>query len=61
MERDTDTDLFRALMCAPDRSNWCDDLERLLTPPAWHQQAACRGVGAKTFFPERRRALNPRV
>ncbi len=57
MERDITTDLFRALMCAPDRSDWCDDLERLLTPPAWHKHAACRGVGAKVFFPDRGESL----
>lgn len=30
-----------------------DELLALLRPPAWHTDAACRGVGAATFFPER--------
>ena len=28
-------------------------LETLLERPAWQEHAACRGVGASTFFPER--------
>lgn len=27
------------------------DLEQLLRRPAWHAQAACRGMGTRMFFP----------
>jgi WhiB family redox-sensing transcriptional regulator len=28
-------------------------LDSLLHPPAWHSRAACRGMGADVFFPEK--------
>lgn len=27
------------------------DLEQLLRRPAWHERAACRGMGTRMFFP----------
>jgi WhiB family transcriptional regulator, redox-sensing transcriptional regulator len=47
-----------------------DDLDRLMLPgeqggglllarPEWHRRAACRGVGADAFYPERYRDLQP--
>jgi WhiB family redox-sensing transcriptional regulator len=34
-------------------------LERLLTRPAWHARAACRGVGPGPFYVERGVSLEP--
>jgi WhiB family redox-sensing transcriptional regulator len=30
-----------------------DDLRELFVRPAWHAQAACAGMGAELFFPEK--------
>ena len=35
------------------RSPLDDDLRQLFVRPAWHAQAACAGMGAELFFPER--------
>jgi WhiB family redox-sensing transcriptional regulator len=34
-------------------------VEDLLHRPAWHAQAACRGQGAQTWFPELGRSAEP--
>jgi hypothetical protein len=43
--------LYAALMVGD--ADPLDELHRLLARPAWHDQAACRGVGPDVFFPER--------
>jgi hypothetical protein len=30
----------------------CDRIATAVSPPAWHERAACRGVGPAVFFPE---------
>jgi WhiB family redox-sensing transcriptional regulator len=45
--------MFRLLMRAPDQSELLDEIAGLLSPPAWHDRANCRGVDQKLFFPER--------
>jgi hypothetical protein len=34
-------------------------LAELVNRPAWHRQAACRGVDPELFFPERGQATRP--
>jgi len=36
-----------------------DLLAAFLRPPAWHREAACRGVGSAVFFPARGESLDP--
>ena len=43
---------LRWMMSGPDNHD-LPTLESLLARPSWHRQAACRGMGADTFFPER--------
>jgi WhiB family transcriptional regulator, redox-sensing transcriptional regulator len=35
------------------------DVLELLERPAWHADAACRGVGPSAFYPERGESLEP--
>ncbi len=35
------------------------DIEQLAVRPAWTRQAACRGMGPESFFPERGESLGP--
>jgi WhiB family redox-sensing transcriptional regulator len=50
---------LQLLMRAPDESDWCNTVARLLEPPSWHAQAACHGVGTELFFPEKGDPLAP--
>lgn len=34
------------------RAGSSEDLMALMAPPAWHAQAACRGMDSKVFYPE---------
>jgi hypothetical protein len=51
-------DLLAALLRLAPHDFQPDVLE-LLERPAWHQRAACRGVGPDAFFPERGESLEP--
>ena len=37
----------------PDAPSVENALASIMKRPAWHRQAACRGVGTDAFFPER--------
>jgi WhiB family redox-sensing transcriptional regulator len=41
----------RALMGAAVAEDLEERIRELLTPPAWHRQAACRGTGSAKHFP----------
>jgi WhiB family redox-sensing transcriptional regulator len=56
---DRNLDLARMLMRAPDASEWLDAVDALLTPPAWHLEANCRGADQRLFFPEQGEPLAP--
>jgi WhiB family redox-sensing transcriptional regulator len=56
---DRNLDLARMLMRSPDASEWIDAVDALLTPPAWHLEANCRGADQRLFFPEQGEPLAP--
>jgi hypothetical protein len=41
------------------RDDAVEYLRALLTPPAWHAAALCRGLGTKSYFPARGSNLTP--